>query len=149
MRAVVQRVDDCAVRVGERETGRIGRGLLVYLGVGRNDTEADAVMLSEKVAGLRIFPDPDGRMNLSVKDIGGRILVVSQFTLYGDARGGKRPSYSAAAGQDTAKPLYESFIGRLGNLGIGTERGEFAAAMKVSYTNDGPITILLDSERLF
>jgi D-tyrosyl-tRNA(Tyr) deacylase len=149
MRAVVQRVDECAVRVAERETGRIGRGLLVYLGVGRNDTEADAEMLSEKVAGLRIFPDAEDRNNLSIRDIGGRILVVSQFTLYGDARGGKRPSYGAAAAQDTAKPLYEAFIGMLEKRGIGTARGEFAAAMKVSYTNDGPITILLDSEKLF
>jgi D-tyrosyl-tRNA(Tyr) deacylase len=149
MRAVVQRVDHCVVCVGERETGKIERGLLVYLGVGQNDTEADAEQLSEKIAGLRIFPDSAYKLNLSVQDVGGRILVVSQFTLYGDARSGRRPSYSEAAGQEKALPLYESFIQSLEKLGITTARGEFAASMKVTYTNDGPITILLDSEKRF
>ncbi len=149
MRAVVQRVDACVVRVDGRETGRIGRGLLVYLGVGKNDTEADSSMLSEKISGLRIFPDASGKMNLSVLDAGGSILIVSQFTLYGDAREGRRPSYSDAASQEKALPLYESFISSIGRLGIATARGEFAARMKVEYTNDGPITILLDSEKRF
>jgi D-tyrosyl-tRNA(Tyr) deacylase len=149
MRAVVQRVDDCVVRVGGRETGRIGRGLLVYLGIGRNDTETDSALLAEKVAGLRIFQDAGEKMNLSVMDAGGSILVVSQFTLYGDAREGKRPSFSDAAGKEKAIPLYESFITSLERSGIVTARGEFAAAMKVRYTNDGPVTILLDSEKTF
>ncbi len=149
MRAVVQRVDDCTVRVDGRETGRIGRGLLVYLGIGKNDSEADCRALSEKVAGLRIFQDAGGKMNLSVKDTGGSILVVSQFTLFGDAREGKRPSFSQAAGHDLALPLYESFIASLDVMGIPTARGQFAASMKVTYTNDGPVTILVDSEKKF
>lgn len=149
MRAVVQRVADCAVRVEGRQTGRIGRGLLVYLGVGREDTERDLAYLVDKVVNLRIFPDEQGKMNLSVTDTGGGILVVSQFTLYGDAREGRRPSYSGAAEGEQARGYYLRFLELLRQRGFEVQAGEFAASMEVSYTNVGPITILLDSRKLF
>jgi D-tyrosyl-tRNA(Tyr) deacylase len=149
MRAVVQRVRECSVRVEGRLTGSIGFGLLVYLGVGRNDSEKDAASLCEKIVNLRIFPDGQGRMNLSVSEVGGEILVVSQFTLYGDAREGRRPSYSGAAETAKAKALYETSLALLARAGIKVAQGEFQASMDVTYTNAGPVTILLDSEKKF
>jgi D-tyrosyl-tRNA(Tyr) deacylase len=149
MRGVVQRVQDCAVTVDGRETGRIARGLLVYLGVGQEDTDADLNYLAEKVLNLRIFPDPAGRMNLSVLDTAGQVLVVSQFTLYGDARNGRRPSYSSAAEPAVAQTYYETFIRTLSDRGVTVAAGEFAARMEVRYTNVGPVTILLDSRKTF
>ncbi len=149
MRAVVQRVKDAAVTVGAREVGRINAGLLVYLGIGRNDTDRDLRILCEKVANLRIFPDENGKMNLSITDVRGEILVVSQFTLFGDAREGRRPSYTEAAPPDLARALYEKAVEVLRMMGFRVATGEFQASMEVSYTNLGPITILLDSEKKF
>jgi D-tyrosyl-tRNA(Tyr) deacylase len=149
VRAVVQRVRDCAVSVAGRTTGRIEHGLLVYLGVGRQDTAAAVKPMCEKILGLRIFPDADGRMNLSVRDTGGSVLVVSQFTLYGDVREGRRPSYTAAADPGPARELYEAALSHLAGSGIRVASGEFQATMEVSYTNMGPVTILVDSEKAF
>lgn len=149
MRAVVQRVRECTVRVGERTTGSISHGLLVYLGIGRSDTPADLKYVCDKVLALRIFPDADGRMNLSVRDTGGALLVVSQFTLYGDVRDGRRPSYTDAAEPGRARELYEAALAQLAASGIEVAAGEFAASMEVSYTNMGPVTILVDSEKRF
>jgi D-aminoacyl-tRNA deacylase len=149
MRAVIQRVGSCFVTVGGRETGRISEGLLVYLGVGRNDTARDVSALVDKVANLRIFPDAAGKMNLSVKETGGGVLVVSQFTLYGDTRGGRRPSYIAAAEPAAAKALYESVIAGFAEAGLTVASGEFQAMMEVDSVNRGPITILMDTEKLF
>ena len=149
MRAVVQRVKKASVTVDQREVGSIARGLLVYLGVGRNDTEKDAKTLSDKVATLRIFPDDQDKMNLSVKDVGGEILVVSQFTLFGDAREGRRPSYTDAAPPERARELYELVVRQLSQAGFRVATGEFQAMMEVSYINEGPVTILLDSEKRF
>ena len=158
MRAVVQRVRDARVEVDNRVCGRIAEGLLVYLGVATEDTEKDLCYLAEKVLNLRIFPDQAERMNLSVRDSGGGILVVSQLTLYGDARQGRRPSYAAAAEPNLARSMYERFVSELRSRGaadaehaegIRVETGEFAARMRVHYTNVGPITILLDSTKAF
>lgn len=149
MRAVVQRVEDCSVAVEGRVTGRIDRGLLVYLGVGQGDGQEDLVYVADKVSHLRIFPDAQGKMNLSVADLGLSILVVSQFTLYGDARNGRRPSYSSAAEPQKARELYLQLIQELRSRGFTVGEGEFAASMEVSYRNVGPITILLDSRKLF
>jgi len=149
MRAVVQRVEDCSVTVEGRVTGRIDRGLLVYLGVGQGDGQEDLAYVADKVSHLRIFPDAQGKMNLSVADLGLSILVVSQFTLYGDARNGRRPSYSSAAEPQKARELYLLLIQELRSRGFTVEEGEFAASMEVSYRNVGPITILLDSRKLF
>jgi len=149
MRAVVQRVQDCAVSVEGRVTGRIEKGLLVYLGVGQDDGEEDLKYIAEKVAHLRIFPDAQGKMNLSVTDLGLSILVVSQFTLYGDARNGRRPSYTCAAEPQKALALYRQLIQELRSRNFVVEEGEFAASMEVRYCNVGPITILLDSRKLF
>lgn len=149
MRAVVQRIRDCSVRVGERQTGRIDSGVLVYLGVGRSDTERDARFLCDKVLNLRIFPDEAGKMNLSVRDIGGGVMVVSQFTLFGDAREGRRPSYTEAADPERARALYEKALQFFLQSGVPVAHGEFQALMEVSYTNMGPVTILLDSEKRF
>jgi len=149
MRAVVQRVRDCVVRVGERETGRIAKGLLVYLGVGRNDTEKDVHVLCEKIVNLRIFADEQEKMNKAVKDIGGSVLVVSQFTLFGDVRGGRRPSYTEAAEPEQARALYGAALREIAGLGVPVAAGEFAAHMEVDYVNMGPVTILLDSEKKF
>ena len=149
MRAVVQRIRDCSVSVGERETGAIGSGVLVYLGVGRNDTERDAKTLCDKVVNLRIFPDESGRMNLSVRDVGGGVMVVSQFTLFGDARDGRRPSYTEAAEPEKARLLYDHVLELFRQSGMQVASGEFQAFMHVSYTNVGPVTILLDSEKRF
>jgi D-tyrosyl-tRNA(Tyr) deacylase len=149
MRAVVQRVRDCRVRAGSRETGRIEDGLLVYLAVGRNDADKDLDYIADKVANLRIFPDEQGRMNLSVSQTTRKVMVVSQFTLYGDARNGRRPSYSAAAETDMGRRLYLRFVELLRAGGLSVQTGEFAASMEVEYTNCGPVTVLLDSEKRF
>jgi D-tyrosyl-tRNA(Tyr) deacylase len=149
MRAVVQRVSQARVEVDGRVTGEIGAGLLVLLGVGRNDTSDTAAYMAEKVATLRIFDDAQGKMNLSVSDAGGAALVVSQFTLYGDARGQRRPSYLQAAPPEDANRLYEEFVRELRARGLRVETGVFQAQMDVELTNDGPVTILLDSDNLF
>ncbi len=149
MRAVVQRVKRCRVTVDENPTGEIGHGLLVLLGVSKTDTEAAADYLVEKIIGLRIFEDAEEKMNLSVQDAGGAVLVVSQFTLYGDTRRGRRPSFDAAARPEEAKRLYEYFVARVRAAGLRCETGQFQAMMEVELVNRGPVTILLDSEKLF
>lgn len=149
MRAVVQRVSRARVTVNGWTAGEIGIGLLVLLGVGHEDTEADATYLAEKTAGLRIFEDHDGKMNRSVLDVGGSVLAISQFTLYGDARRGKRPSFDAAAPPDPAKRLYESFVERIRGAGLRCETGRFQEMMQVELVNEGPVTILLDSQKVF
>jgi D-tyrosyl-tRNA(Tyr) deacylase len=149
MRAVVQRVRRCRVTVGSNAAGEIGPGLLVLLGVAKGDTETAADYLVEKILGLRIFEDGDGKMNLSVQDTGGAVLVVSQFTLYGDVRRGKRPSFDAAARPEAARALYEYFIARVRAAGVRCETGQFQAMMEVELVNTGPVTILLDSEKVF
>ncbi|MDR2069353.1 MAG: D-tyrosyl-tRNA(Tyr) deacylase [Spirochaetaceae bacterium] len=149
MRAVVQRVRDARVSVEGKAAGKIAWGILVYLGVARGDSEADAGYLAEKIAGLRIFPDSAGLMNRSVLESGGAVLAVSQFTLLADARKGRRPSYSNAAGGAEAEGLYEYFMEKIREQGLICESGIFQADMDVSYTNDGPVTILLDSKKLF
>jgi len=149
MRAVVQRVSRAQVTVDGEITGEIGPGLLVLVGVGRDDTETDAVYLAEKIAGLRVFEDQAGKMNLGVREIGGSVLAVSQFTLYGDVRRGKRPSFDAAAAPETARALYEFFVERIRTEGLRCETGRFQATMKVELVNEGPVTILLDSAKTF
>lgn len=149
MRAVVQRVKGCSVTVEGRLVGHIDSGLLVYLGVGRDDTETDAAAICDKVVNLRIFPDTQGKMNLSVKDTGGEVMVVSQFTLFGDARNGRRPSYTGAAEPRKAEALYRLLLSLVSASGVKVASGEFQAIMEVSYTNQGPVTILLDSEKRF
>jgi D-tyrosyl-tRNA(Tyr) deacylase len=149
MRAVVQRVSRARVTVGGETTGEIGRGLLVLLGVGAGDTRADADYLAEKTVGLRIFEDAGGKMNLSVSEVGGALLVVSQFTLYGDARRGKRPSFDAAAPPEQARELYEHFVEKVRAAGLRSETGRFQETMQVELVNDGPVTILLDSAKTF
>jgi len=149
MRAVVQRVSRAKVTVKEWTSGEIGHGLLVLLGVGHEDTEADASYLAEKIVGLRIFEDADGKMNRSVADVGGSVLAVSQFTLYGDVRRGKRPSFEAAAPPEPARRLYEFFVERVRSLGLRCETGRFQEMMQVELVNEGPVTILLDSGKGF
>ncbi len=147
MRAVVQRVSSGRVEVDGREVGAVGTGLLVLLGVGQADGEKDVSWVAEKVATLRIFEDDEGKMNLSVRDRGGGVLAVSQFTLYGDCRKGRRPSFVAAAAPDKAKRLYEEFVKALSAKGLTVATGEFQAHMAVTLTNDGPVTIWLDSRK--
>jgi|ERR1700733_5715287 D-tyrosyl-tRNA(Tyr) deacylase len=149
MRAIVQRVSDARVSVDHRLSGEIGRGVLILLGVARIDAEPDADYLADKIVNLRIFDDPQGRMNMSLLDVGGQALVVSQFTLYGDVRRGRRPSYTDAAEPAAAKALYEYFIARVRRLGVTVETGVFQADMQVTLTNDGPVTIMLDSKKAF
>jgi D-tyrosyl-tRNA(Tyr) deacylase len=149
MRAIVQRVSRCRVTVEGNIAGEIGAGLLVLLGVSKTDNEAAADYLVEKIIGLRIFEDGEGKMNLSVQDSGGDVLVVSQFTLYGDARRGKRPSFDAAARPEEAKRLYEYFVGKVRAAGLRCQTGQFQAMMDVELVNSGPVTILLDSEKQF
>jgi len=149
MRAVVQRVSRAKVTVNDWTAGEIGLGLLVLLGVGQTDTEADAIYLAEKIAGLRIFEDRDGKMNRSLLDAGGSVLAVSQFTLYGDVRRGKRPSFDAAASPDPARRLYEFFVERMRTAGVRCETGRFQEMMQVELVNEGPVTILLDSSKAF
>jgi D-tyrosyl-tRNA(Tyr) deacylase len=149
VRAVVQRVSRASVTVEGRVTGEIGAGLMILLGVGREDSSAVAEAFAEKVANLRIFEDDQGKMNRSLLETGGAALVVSQFTLYGDARGQRRPSYLGAAPPEKAKALYEEFAAALAGLGVTVAKGIFQAMMSVELVNEGPVTILLDSEKLF
>jgi D-tyrosyl-tRNA(Tyr) deacylase len=151
MKAVIQRVEDARVTVDGSVRGSIKEGLLVYIGVAQDDSEADAEWLAEKTAYIRIFEDSEGKMNLSLKDIAvnkplAGVLAVSQFTLLGDARKGRRPSWNGAAPPEKAKKLYEYFMAKIRRHGLLCESGEFQAHMKVSYTNDGPVTVLLDSK---
>jgi D-tyrosyl-tRNA(Tyr) deacylase len=149
MRAVVQRVSRAKVTVDGEVTGEIGLGLLVLLGVGRDDTEADAIYLAGKICGLRVFEDAQGKMNRDVQEVGGSVLAVSQFTLYGDVRRGKRPSFDDAAAPEKARQLYEFFVEQIRAAGLGCETGRFQAMMKVDSANEGPVTILLDSAKGF
>jgi D-aminoacyl-tRNA deacylase len=149
MRAVVQRVSRAQVRVEGQVTGSVGRGLLVLLGVAKDDGDADVRSLADKLAALRIFEDEAGKMNRSVTDIGGGVLVVSQFTLVGDARKGNRPSFVDAAAPEAANSLYERFCALLREKGLHVGTGVFRATMEVELVNDGPVTILLDSRKLF
>lgn len=149
MRAVVQRVSRASVTVDGNIVGKIDRGLMVLLGVGVDDADADAQTMSEKIANLRIFPDEAGLMNLSVKHVGGAVFLVSQFTLHGDARKGRRPSFITAAREDVAKPLYERVGHLLERDGLPVRYGVFGAHMDVELVNDGPVTILLDTRKAF
>jgi D-aminoacyl-tRNA deacylase len=149
MRAVVQRVSRSRVTVSSEITGEIKAGLLVLLGVATADTEADADYLADKITGLRIFEDDQGKMNRSVIDIGGSLLVVSQFTLFGDVRRGKRPSFDDAAPPQRAREIYEYFVTRIRAVGLRCETGRFQEMMQVELVNEGPVTILLDSTKLF
>jgi D-aminoacyl-tRNA deacylase len=149
MRAVLQRVSSARVSVAGRIVGEIGRGLMILLGVGKTDTAAVAASMAEKCANLRIFEDDAGKMNRSLLDTKGGALVVSQFTLYGDARGQRRPSFITAAPPELAKPLYEEFCAALQRLGVTVGTGIFQAMMSVELVNEGPLTILLDSEKTF
>ncbi len=145
MKAVVQRVKACSVRVGDTRVARIGKGLLVFLGIGHQDRASDAEYLAKKIVHLRIFEDAGGKTNRSLLDVAGRMLVVSQFTLYGDCRKGRRPSFIAAAPPDRAEGLYLSFVASVRKAGVEVETGRFQAKMEVSLTNDGPVTLLLES----
>mgnify|MGYP000430343620 CR=1 FL=1 len=149
MRVVIQRVAQGQVEVEGRVVGRIGRGLLVYLSVGKGDTEEDAHFVAEKLVNLRIFPDEGGKMNRSVREAGGAVLVVSQFTLHGDCRRGRRPGFEAAAEPRRAEQLYETTVALIRAWDIEVATGIFGAHMQVSSVNDGPVTFLLDSKRLF
>lgn len=149
MRAVVQRTKSSSVTVDGRLVGSIGHGLTVLLGVGDGDTPKDAVYLADKIVGLRIFHDETGKMNCSLKDVGGSLLVVSQFTLYGDCRKGRRPGFDQAAPPEEAKVLYEYFLSLCREKDLTVAAGEFQAEMLVALENDGPVTILLDSQKLF
>jgi D-tyrosyl-tRNA(Tyr) deacylase len=149
MRAVVQRVSSAQVSVHGEITGKIDLGLLVLLGVGQSDAEADATYLAEKICGLRVFEDDQGKMNHSVREAGGSVLAVSQFTLYGDVRRGKRPSFDAAAPPERARALYEFFVERIRHAGLICETGRFQEMMTVELVNEGPVTILLDSAKGF
>lgn len=149
MRAVVQRVSKSKVKVEDKTVGEIGKGLLVLLGVGKEDTKEDIEYLTQKILNLRIFEDENGKMNLSLLDIEGELLVISQFTLYGDVRKGRRPSFTDSASPDEAEKMYKQFINKCKNESINVEEGIFGADMDVSLINDGPVTILLDSKKTF
>jgi D-tyrosyl-tRNA(Tyr) deacylase len=149
MRAVGPRVSRAQVSVNGEITGQISLGLLVLLGVGRDDTEADATYLAEKITGLRVFEDAQGKMNRSLHEAGGSVLAVSQFTLYGDVRRGKRPSFDAAAPPEKARQLYEFFVQQIRAAGLRCETGRFQETMQVELMNQGPVTILLDSAKAF
>jgi D-tyrosyl-tRNA(Tyr) deacylase len=146
MRAVIQRVSQASVHVNGECTGQIGHGLVVLLGVATNDTQADAEYLSDKIVGLRIFPDEAGKFARSVQEVNGAVLVVSQFTLYGDCRKGRRPSFTAAAGVDKALPLYKYFVDTLKRKNLPVATGRFQAAMAVHMVNDGPVTLMVESK---
>ena len=143
MRIVLQRVSQASVMVDGNIVGQIGRGVLLLVGVGKGDTEKDSVYLAEKIVNLRVFPDETGKMNLSLLDIGGSALVVSQFTLYGDCSKGRRPGFDGAAPPELAKELYEHFVGRIRAAGVKVETGVFQASMTVSLVNEGPVTFIL------
>lgn len=149
MRAAVQRVSRAKVTVSGEVVGEIGLGLVILLGVGGSDSETDADYLAEKISGLRIFEDGEGKMNRSVAESGGAVLAVSQFTLYGDVRRGKRPSFDAAARPEKARRLYEHFVSKIRAAGLRCEIGRFQEMMQVELVNEGPVTILLDSQKLF
>ena len=149
MRAIIQRVKQASVEVEGEVVGRIGEGMLILLGAGKNDTEEDAGYLAEKILGLRIFEDKEGKMNLSVTDTDGEVLVVSQFTLYGDCRKGRRPSFDKAAPPEVAESLYELFVREIRERGVKVETGKFRAMMDVHLVNSGPVTLMLDSKKLF
>ncbi len=149
MRAVIQRVLESSVRVDGQVVGEIGKGIMVLLGVEEGDTEKEAQYIADKVTGLRIFEDEEGKMNHSLQEVGGELLAISQFTLLGDARKGRRPSYSNAARPEEANLLYEYFVEKVRATGTKVEKGVFQADMKVSLINDGPVTILLDSQKVF
>jgi D-tyrosyl-tRNA(Tyr) deacylase len=144
MRVVLQRVSRAEVRVGDRVTGRIGRGFLLLVGFTHSDTEPALAWMADKIAGLRLFGDADDKMNLALADVGGALLVVSQFTLYGDAAKGRRPSFVDAARPELAVPLYERFLALLRERGVAVETGEFGAMMDVELVNDGPVTLILE-----
>ncbi len=146
MRALIQRVKEGAVYIEGKEVGKIGKGFVLLLGVGQSDTIEDLDYLVDKVVNLRVFPDEEGKMNLSLLDVGGEVLVVSQFTLYADCRKGRRPSFTDAAPPEKGKEMYELFINKLRDRGVRVETGEFGAMMLVKIYNDGPVTIMLDSE---
>lgn len=148
MRAVLTRVRRAGVTIDGAVTGSIGRGFLILLGVGQNDTEAECVKLADKLTGLRIFDDDDGKMNWSLSDVGGEILVISQFTLYGNCRKGRRPEFLSAARPDTAIPLYEKFVAVCRDKGFHVETGVFGADMQVESVNDGPVTLIVDTDML-
>jgi len=149
MRAVVQRVSSAQVAVQGEVVGRIAGGFLVLLGVARDDDEAAADYVADKIAGLRVFEDDQGKMNRSLIDVGGGVLAVSQFTLYGDTRRGRRPGFDRAGRPEHAEPLYERFVARLRAAGVPVQTGRFQTHMEVSLVNDGPVTILMDSEKAF
>ncbi|SHN78886.1 D-aminoacyl-tRNA deacylase [Desulfitobacterium chlororespirans] len=149
MRSVVQRVTQASVTVEGEVVGRIGAGLLVLFGVGQGDTEADLSWMMDKIAGLRLFEDEEGKMNRSVQDVGGEILMVSQFTLYGDCRKGKRPSFSTAAPPEMARELFQQAVAKMRSYGLHVETGVFQAEMQVALVNDGPVTLLIDSAKNF
>lgn len=149
MRAVIQRVSEASVKVDGNIIGAIDTGYLILLGVEEGDTEKEAQYMADKISGIRLFEDEEGKMNLALSEVGGSILAVSQFTLMGDARKGRRPSYSTAARPEEANKLYEYFVKLLRDQGFKVETGQFQADMKVSLVNDGPVTILLDSKKLF
>jgi D-aminoacyl-tRNA deacylase len=151
MRAVLQRVSQAEVRVGGHDIsgviGRIGRGFVVLLGVAKDDTEKDAAYIADKTIGIRVFADAEGKMNLALRQVGGELLVISQFTLLADTESGRRPSFIRAAPPEEAKRLYEHFLSLVRNGGVKVETGEFGAMMAVSLVNDGPVTIMLDSRK--
>lgn len=149
MRCVIQRVTEASVTIDGEMVGRCGKGFLVLIGVHVDDTEKDLKYMADKVPKLRVFEDDAGKMNLSLKDIGGEILAVSQFTLYGDARGGNRPSFITAARPEKANPMYEQLVQAWRDQGIHVETGRFGADMKVALVNDGPVTIMMDSTKAF
>lgn len=149
MRAVVQRVTRASVGINAEIVGEIEKGLVVLIGIARDDTKVEAAYLVDKITNLRIFDDEEGRMNLSVKDVGGSLLIVSQFTLYGDVRRGLRPSWSDAAPPEVAEPLYDFFVRQACSTVANVATGRFQAMMQVELVNDGPVTILLDSTKLF
>lgn len=149
MRAVIQKVSDANVKVDGSTVGKIGKGLLIFLGIGEDDDSDDLENMVRKILGLRIFYDDSGKMNLSLEDIHGELLIVSQFTLYGDVRKGRRPSFSTSAKPEIAENMYEEFIKRCKERGIKTEKGIFGADMAVGITNQGPVTILVDSKKTF
>lgn len=149
MRAVIQRVSRASVSVAGVAVGQIEQGLLVFLGIHPKDSSSEINWMAEKIANLRIFEDLDGAMNLSLFDIGQEMLIVSQFTLYGDCRKGRRPGFSSAAPPDLAEPLYLQFVDKVEQLGIRTATGKFGAMMEVQLVNDGPVTLLLDSDKIF